>query len=50
MQHLRTQKLIILLVGLTLWLAACGGGGSGSKTQTGSECVIGTSTLGDCKI
>jgi len=38
----------ILLIGIVAWLTACGGSGSDSETST--DCVLGTSTIGDCEI
>jgi len=46
----RWAGAILLLC--TLALSACGGGGGGSSppAETSSNCVIGSSTIGDCKI
>jgi hypothetical protein len=52
MRILRRFTKTTLLVSLFVWLTACGGGGAGSSpsTEADSNCVIGSSTIGDCKI
>ena len=44
----RWAGAILLLCALTL--SACGGGGSSPPAETSSNCVIGSATIGDCKI
>ena len=42
-----------ILILCSLGLSACGGGGGGGSTppaDTTSNCVVGTSTIGNCKI
>lgn len=52
MQLLQKFTRIILLISLTALLIACGGGGSGSddEAEANTNCVLGSSTIGDCKI
>jgi hypothetical protein len=52
MQIPRTFTKIILLISLSVWLAACGGGGGGDddETEAIANCVLGSSTIGECKI
>jgi len=40
-----TAALALLLI-----VASCGGGGSSPPPETNTDCVIGTSTIGDCTI
>ena len=46
----KLPKFTAVLV-LFLFLAGCGGSGGGSDDpETSTDCVLGTSTIGDCKI
>ena len=40
----------IALLGIAVLLLSCGGGGGGGDSNPTADCVLGTSTLGDCKI
>jgi hypothetical protein len=42
-------KLIVMVSALVV-LTACGGGGSDPAPITNTNCVLGSSTIGDCKI
>ena len=44
----RWTGAIVLLCALAL--SACGGGGSSPSAGTSSDCVIESSSIGDCKI
>ena len=42
--------LFFATIVLSLLLTACGGGGSDPVPETNTNCVLGSSTIGDCKI
>jgi hypothetical protein len=48
----RPLILLSVITLLGLGLVACGssGGGSNDKSEANTNCVLGTSTIGDCKI
>ena len=48
MCNLRSLPKLLLIISVTAWLAACGGGSSDSKADT--NCVLGSSKIGECKI
>ena len=43
-------RRVIYFTSLLLLLAACGGGGGGSSPQSNTDCVLGSSSIGECKI
>lgn len=44
------QWMLPALFALLLSLTACGGGGGGGGAATNTDCVVDTSTLGNCTI
>jgi hypothetical protein len=50
MHYLRNLSGIILLVILAMLSACGGGGGSDNEAETSTNCVLGSSKIGECKI
>ena len=52
MRFLRPLFKIALIITITTWLGACGSGGGSDDPdpETSTDCVLGTSTIGNCKI
>ena len=45
----KLHKFFAVMV-LSLYLVGCGGGGGSDDPETSTNCVLGTSKIGDCKI
>ena len=45
MRNLRSLLKLTLIIGVSAWLTACGGNSSSAD----SDCVIGSSTIGECE-
>jgi len=51
MQHIRPFMNMLVAVIVAVGLTACDGGGDSSPPDaTNTNCVLGTSTIGNCKI
>jgi len=50
--HIKAILKAFLITGIIFTLNACssGGGDDEDETQTSTNCVLGTSQIGDCKI
>ena len=46
MQFLKVFSKLILIISITVWLTAC----DSSDAEANTNCIIGTATIGDCKI
>ena len=49
MEILNLFPRLFLIIGVSIWLAACGGG-DGSDPEADTSCVIGSSKIGECKL
>lgn len=47
---MKTFKRLALVIGFVSLLAGCGGGGGGGAPAGSTNCVIGTSTIGNCTL
>ncbi len=50
MRNLRKLLKLIIIVSLSVMFTACGGGGSDDEAEANADCVLGSSTIGNCNI
>ena len=56
MFNLRSLLKVLIIISVSAWFTACGGGSSGggggsdNEAEASTNCVIGTSKIGACKI